>query len=281
VLAATKGTPEYEKLFNRLSQINYKHQKDNQTANPEDVKARVVTGVTESARKNNQVVATDSNEENAIESAEGKKLNFNKDKHLYGVGYGRIMSYYRPHILVLVMLLCACVNSFSWAALGLVSAKFQYIMIGMIYNPSLTTERDKWVVYWFLVCLGIGIICGVEKILFGIMGEKLTYEIRKELLRGVVFKQLSWFDHENRAPGILTNVFSEDVSNLNGMTTETLSTVIEAGLSLVIAISIACIYCWQLSLLVAISLPIMLVGVVFMSRLQWGNKGGKSEGTVK
>jgi len=29
VVAASKGTPEYEKLFNRLSQINYKHQKDN------------------------------------------------------------------------------------------------------------------------------------------------------------------------------------------------------------------------------------------------------------
>ena len=76
------------------------------------------------------------------------------------------------------------------------------------------------------------------------MGEKLTFEIRKELMRGVVFKQLSWFDNENRAPGILTNVFSEDVSNLNGMTTETLSTIVEAGLSLVIAIAIACIYSW-------------------------------------
>jgi len=77
-------------------------------------------------------------------------------------------------------------------------------------------------------------------------------------------------------------VFSEDVSNLNGMTTETLSTVVEAGLSLIIAVGIACIYSWRLALLVTLCLPIMLVGVVFMSRLQWGNKGGgKSAGTFK
>ncbi len=126
----------------------------------------------------------------------------------------------------------------------MVVSKFQYVMIGMIYNPTFTEDRDRWVVYWFLVCLGIGIVCGIEKSLFGVMGEKLTFEIRKELMRGVVFKQLSWFDNENRAPGILTNVFSEDVSNLNGMTTETLSTIVEAGLSLVIAIAIACIYSW-------------------------------------
>ena len=194
-------------------------------------------------------------------------LNFNKEKKLYGVGYARIMSYYKPTILVIIMLIGACINSFQWAALGLVVSKFQYVMIGMIYNPTITEERDRWVVYWFLVCLGIGIVCGIEKSLFGVMGEKLTFEIRKELMRGVVFKQLSWFDNENRAPGILTNVFSEDVSNLNGMTTETLSTIVEAGLSLVIAIAIACIYSWQLSLLTTLSLPIMLVGVVFMSRL--------------
>lgn len=203
----------------------------------------------------------------ALEKIENAKLNFNKDKHIYGVGYGRIMSYYRPHILVLVMLLCACINSFSWAALGLVVAKFQYVMINLIYVPTFTDDRDKWVVYWFLVCLGIGIVCGIEKVLFGVMGEKLTFEIRKELMRGVIFKQLSWFDSENRAPGILTNVFSEDVSNLNGMTTETLSTVIEAGFSLIIAVAIACIYSWQLALLVTVCLPLMLVGVVFMSRL--------------
>jgi hypothetical protein len=63
VLAAQKGTPEYEKLFNRLSQINYKHQKDNQTTSPTDIKTKI-DGVTDSARKTNQVAATDSNEEN-------------------------------------------------------------------------------------------------------------------------------------------------------------------------------------------------------------------------
>jgi len=123
VLAAQKGTPEYEKLFNRLSQINYKHQKDNQTTSPTDIKTKIV-GVTDSARKTNQVVATDSNEENQVEVAEAKMLNFNKDKNLYGVGYGRIMSYYRPTIFVFIMLLGACINSFSWAALGLVVSKF-------------------------------------------------------------------------------------------------------------------------------------------------------------
>ncbi len=75
------------------------------------MKAKIV-GVTDSSRKTNQVVGTDSNEENQLELDETKMLNFNKEKKLYGVGYARIMSYYKPTILVIIMLLGACVNSF-------------------------------------------------------------------------------------------------------------------------------------------------------------------------
>jgi len=53
VLAAAKGTPEYQKLFTRLSQINYKHQKDNQAAaNIEDVETKVIS-ITDTTRKSN------------------------------------------------------------------------------------------------------------------------------------------------------------------------------------------------------------------------------------
>ena len=71
-----------------------------------------IGGETDSVRKTNKVAATDSNEENQLELAETKMLNFNKEKRLYGVGYARIMSYYKPTILVIIMLIGACINSF-------------------------------------------------------------------------------------------------------------------------------------------------------------------------
>ncbi len=98
------------------------------------------------------------------------------------------MSYYNPKFQAILMLLCACVNSCSFPILGLVVAKFSYIMIGLITKPNETAERNNWALYWFLVCLGIGLICGLEKILFGVMGENLTFEVRKELLRGIIYK---------------------------------------------------------------------------------------------
>jgi len=83
-----------------------------------------------------------------------------------------------------------------------------------------------------------------ERICLGVTGENLTFNVRKELVRGILYKQLSWFDREERAPGVLTNVLSEDISLLNGMTTETIAVMIEAFLGLVLGLLLALYFCW-------------------------------------
>lgn len=178
----------------------------------------------------------------------------------------RIMSYYRPVILVVVMTIMAGIYSLAFPALGLISAKYQYIMIENQFH-DVRSKRDIWSLYWLLLCIGIGLMSATERSIFGVMGESLTYRVRKDLVRGVIYKQLSWFDRESHAPGVLTNVFSEDVSSLNGMTTEVLCTVTEALLGLVLGVCVALIYCWQQALLTILTLPILIIGVVAMSRL--------------
>ena len=93
-----------------------------------------------------------------------------------------------------------------------------------------------------IIVFCLGLVCGIERSLFGVLGETLTLNVRKDLIRGIIYKQLSWFDQEKRAPGVLTNIFSEDVSTLNGMTTETVCTVVEAFFGLILGIAIALIY---------------------------------------
>ena len=80
--------------------------------------------------------------------------------------------------------------------------------------------------------------------IFGISGENLTHSVRKVLFKGIIFKQVCWFDDEKKAPGVLTTVLSEDVACLNGMTTETLSTVMEAFLGLALGVALSAYYCW-------------------------------------
>lgn len=103
--------------------------------------------------------------------------------------------------------------------------------------------------------------------MFGITGENLTYNVRKELMRGILYKQVQWFDREDRASGILTSVLSEDVCALNGMTTEVISTLMEAALGIFLGLLVSMFFAWRMALLTVACSPVMLVGVVAMSRL--------------
>jgi ABC-type multidrug transport system fused ATPase/permease subunit len=90
-----------------------------------------------------------------------------------------------------------------------------------------------------------------------------------KLFEGMVYKQLAWFDNKNRAPGILSNILSEDISALNGLTTEHIVALGESFLNLAIGVIIGLIYDWKISLITIALTPFVIVGSVLMSRLQW------------
>jgi hypothetical protein len=47
--------------------------------------------------------------------------------------------------------------------------------------------------------------------------------MRKKLFAGILHKDIKWFDNKDNAPGILTSLLAEDISLLNGLTTETIA----------------------------------------------------------
>jgi ABC-type multidrug transport system fused ATPase/permease subunit len=183
-----------------------------------------------------------------------------------------------------MMPILAAVASLTWPILGLTISKVQFIVIEMFHtnsSPESVSSRDKWFLFFMFLCIAIGMLVGTERLIFGVSGENLTSNVRKLLFRGIIFKQVSWFDDEQKAPGVLTTVLSEDVAALNGMTTETLATVMEAMLGLLLGVLLSAYFSWPMALLTIATVPIMIIGVIAMSNLQWKktsygvNKGGK------
>jgi hypothetical protein len=80
--------------------------------------------------------------------------------------------------------------------------------------------------------------------MFAFMSERLIYSVRTELFTELLHKQISWFDSESRAPGIITKVMSENVTDLNGMTSEYIITVVEAIVMVCTAVIGGAIICW-------------------------------------
>ena len=101
--------------------------------------------------------------------------------------------------------------------------------------------RDHILAY-SIYCVMNGILKGVESLLIGIAGENLTAKVRMELMKGILYKQLSWFDSEDKAPGVLTNIMAEDMGALNGMTTETIGVATSAFLCLFFSIAVYAVH---------------------------------------
>lgn len=105
------------------------------------------------------------------------------------------------------------------------------------------------------------------------MGENLTFDVRFDLFKGIIYKHLQWFDDKRRAPGILSNVLSEDIGALNGLTTENFAIVTEAFLGLVIGVIFALVYNWKMGLVSLAFVPFVILGSILTSQLQWKQKG--------
>lgn len=99
------------------------------------------------------------------------------------------MSYYNPKWMAVLTFIFGILNSLSFPILGLIQAKFQYILFEAYYGaPDFAKQRNEWIIYWACGTILIAIINALERSLIGVMGENLTFKVRKELMRGILYK---------------------------------------------------------------------------------------------
>jgi len=144
------------------------------------------------------------------------------------------------------------------------------------YYHNFVEDRNFWCGMFLLLICAMGIVYFCLKYIFFVAGENLTFDFRIKLYKGIVYKNLAWFDNKDHAPGILSNVLSEDIGYLNGLTTEHLAILIEAYGGLVIGTIFAMFYTWKMGLVTMGLVPFVSLGGVMMSKLAWKVKPSKA-----
>jgi ABC-type multidrug transport system fused ATPase/permease subunit len=163
--------------------------------------------------------------------------------------------------------LIAAINAFAFPLFGFIFSKLMFILMSHGYNKNFSSDRNFWCGMFLLECIMIGVVSFLQKYIFSYVGENLTFDVRNELFKGIIYKHLQWFDSKTRAPGILSNVLSEDIGALNGLTTENFSIVTEAFLGLIIGVIFALVYNWKMGLVSLAFVPFVVLGSVLTSQL--------------
>ena len=81
-------------------------------------------------------------------------------------------------------------------------------------------ERNKWILILFIIVVLVGISSFIQRLAFGYGGDNLACTLRLKLFNAILSKHLSWHEKSDKSPGVLTNVLIDDISTVNGLTSE-------------------------------------------------------------
>lgn len=93
------------------------------------------------------------------------------------------------------------------------------------------------------------------------------------MFENIIYKNVSWFDSKERAPGILTGVLSEDVTEINGLSTETIGVYLEGIFGVIIGLIICFRFSWRIALISIATAPLVVLGGFMMSKTQYKGSG--------
>uniref|UniRef100_A0A6Q2XFI5 ABC-type xenobiotic transporter n=1 Tax=Esox lucius TaxID=8010 RepID=A0A6Q2XFI5_ESOLU len=128
--------------------------------------------------------------------------------------------------------------------------------------------------------LAICIDCLFQGFMFGKSGELLTMRLRKQVFNAILRQEIGWFDDHENAVGVLTTRLASDASLVKGATGARLGLLTNCICTLTIAIVVAFVFCWQLTLLILACVP-FLIGANFIQMRAMAGHASKDQGALE
>ena len=90
------------------------------------------------------------------------------------------------------------------------------------------------------------------------------------MYKSILRKNIGWFDLRENGASVLTSAMASDTSLINGVSTESLSPILDASFSVIVAMIIGFIYCWQMSILMLLLIPFLAIAAMLGAKMQTG-----------
>ena len=134
-----------------------------------------------------------------------------------------MMRMYNPSWMAWVGLLASFIHAFSLPMFGFVLSQYIFVL-DLPLNTEADIEffqeqRNYWAAIFIGIIFGIGFSAGIQKLCFGFGADNLIHTLRVMLFEAILRKNIGWFDDKQKAPGILSNMLTENISAVNGLTT--------------------------------------------------------------
>ncbi|XP_052727739.1 ABC transporter B family member 21 [Vigna angularis] len=180
----------------------------------------------------------------------------------------RIAYLNKPEIpLLLVGTLAAAVTGAILPTVGLLLSH----MINTFFEPADELRKDSkfWALIFVALSVGAFIFLPLRSYFFSVAGCKLIKRIRLMCFEKIIHMEISWFDKAENSSGALGARLSTDAASIRTLVGDALGLLVQDIATVVTALAIAFDANWQLSLIVLVLVPlIVLNGHLQMKSMQ-------------
>lgn len=159
--------------------------------------------------------------------------------------------------VLLIGTLAAAVIGAMLPIYGLLISK----MIITFFEPADKLRKDSK--FWALIYVALSVasfaLHPLRSYFFAVAGSKLIKKIRLMCFEKIIHMEVGWFDKAEHSSGALGARLSTDAASIRTLVGDALGLLVQDIATVVTALVIAFVANWQLSLIVLILLPLLLV----------------------
>ncbi|RXN18488.1 multidrug resistance 1-like protein [Labeo rohita] len=212
-------------------------------------------------------------------SKKSKKDKKEKEK-VEEIPFTKILALNKPEWpYLLVGILASLVGGAVYPCVAILFAK----IIGVFAEVDPDIKRQKTMMFSLLFLL-IGAVAFVtyffQGFMFGKSGELLTMRLRRKAFNAMMRQEIAWFDDNNNAVGVLTTKLATDASLVKGAAGSRLGLATNTICALCIAVIVAFIHSWQLTLLILACVP-FLTGANFIQMRAMAGHTSKDQSALE
>uniref|UniRef100_A0A8C2J2N3 ATP-binding cassette, sub-family B (MDR/TAP), member 5 n=1 Tax=Cyprinus carpio TaxID=7962 RepID=A0A8C2J2N3_CYPCA len=214
-------------------------------------------------------------------SAKKKSKKSKKDKkNVSEIPFTKILALNKPEWpYLLVGTLASLVGGAVYPCVAILFAK----IVGVFAEVDPEVKRQKTMIFslFFLLTGAVAFITYFfQGFMFGKSGELLTMRLRSQAFNAMMRQEIAWFDDDNNAVGVLTTKLATDASLVKGVTGSRLGLATNTICSLGIAVIVAFIHSWQLTLLILACVP-FLTGARFIQMRAMAGHTSKDQSALE